>query len=179
LETKEKLTEEKVKNYILKDLSEKYPDAEIRDIIEISPSDGSFYVKAKVVYNYSSPCPIRFHVYYDYPRKGFVISPPYYVTTSECKVCKEMPCKISSPEEAIIASHTLNGSESVASYLKSNPGAKPEVKYYKEFIKEGKKYEDVWVVKWFSKETNYGIVTLISIDGTVLNSWVIVEEEKL
>ena len=179
LETKEKLTEEKVRNYILRDLSEKYPDAEIREIIEISPYEDSFYVKAKIVYNYSTPCPIRFHVYYDYPRKGFVISPPYYVTTAECIVCKDRPCKITSPEEAIIASHRLKGSETVVSYLRSNPGAKPEAKYYREFMRDDKKYNDVWAVKWFSKETNYGIITLISVDGEVLDSWVIVKEEIL
>ncbi|MFH8119589.1 MAG: hypothetical protein QXS37_02185 [Candidatus Aenigmatarchaeota archaeon] len=175
-----KLTKEKVTEYILRDLKEKYPDAEIIDVIEISPSDGSFYVKAKVVYNYSSKCPIRFHVYYDYPRKGFVSSAPYYVTTAKCKVCEEGTCVISSPEEAIIASHTLKGSESISSYLRSNPNAKPEAKYYKEFIdKEGEKHEDVWIVKWFSKDTNYGMIALISMKGEIIKTWVIVQEEKI
>jgi hypothetical protein len=170
------VTEQDAISFVLDDLKVKYPDAEIREVAEISKSDDSWYVKARVTYNYSTPCPVRMHLYYDYPKKGFIISPSEYVT-KECKVCQTGTCIIGTPEEAIIASHTLNGTETVANYIFYHSDAKPDAKFYAEYISNGVKNKNVWIVKWFSQTTNYGIFAMVSNEGQVLKTWEVAKTE--
>ena len=173
-----KITKEAAITFVQDDLATRYPDAEIREIIDITESNGSWQIKARVTYNFSSKCPVRMHVYYDYPRKGFIVAPPEYIT-KDCEVCKSAMCVIGVPEEAIIASHTLPGSEMVKSYITIHPDAKPTAKFYDEYIKdgeEGEKYENVWIVKWFSEGTNYAVYSMIRDNGTVIDTWQKVEE---
>jgi len=169
-EESKNVTQQAAIAYVIDDLKAKYTDAEVREIVEMSQSDNSWYVKAKVTYNYSSPCPVRMHLYYDYPKKGFIISPPEYVT-KECTVCQTGTCVIGTEEEAIIASHTLNGTSTAASYITHNANAKPDVKFYTEYVSEGTKYKNTWLVKWSSATANYESFVLVSNEGQVLKSW--------
>ena len=168
--TNSNVTEKDAISFVLDDLKAKYPDAEIREVVEISKSDDSWYVKAKVTYNYSSPCPVRMHLYYDYPKKGFIISPAEYVTR-DCKVCQSGTCIIGTPEEAIIASHTLNGTETATGYIRYNPNAKPEAKLYSGYDLDGTKYKDAWLVKWSSATANYEVYVLVLNEGQVISVW--------
>lgn len=174
------VTETEAHTFVIDDLGAKFPDADVREIIEMSQSDGSWYVKARVTHNFTTPCPVRMHVYYDYPRKGFIESPPEYITKG-CRVCIEGPCVIGTPEEAIIASHTMAGSDSVQSYILAHSDAKPEVKLYSEYIdaETGTKYRNVWIVKWFSQKTNYATFVLLSETGQVLKAWQSVKTETV
>jgi len=174
--TSKNVTEQDAIAFVLDDLKAKYLDSEVIDIVEISPSDGSWYIKAKVTYNYSTPCPVRMHLYYDYPKKGFIISSPEYVT-KDCKVCQTGSCVIGTPEEAIIASHTLNSTETVASYLSYHKDAIPDAKFYGEYISDGVKNKNVWVVKWFSPSTNYGVYVMVSNEGQILKVWEVAKAE--
>lgn len=173
------VTAEDAKAFVIDDLKAKYPDAEIREVIQITPSDGSWEVKARVTFNYSSSCPVRIHVFYDYPRKGFVVTTPEYITKN-CVVCTEgSACVIGTPEEAIIASHTLNGTESISNYIAVHADAKPEPTLYSEYYDPdtGSKYKDVWIVKWVSETTNYGVFVIISQKGEVLKIWELARSE--
>ncbi|MCX6770638.1 MAG: hypothetical protein NTX79_01140 [Candidatus Micrarchaeota archaeon] len=125
------LSEEGAKSFFLEDLKEKYPAADVREIMEILPataSDGSPYyqLKARVTNGMNTPCPERMHVFYDYPPKNFVAQQPEYITRG-CKVCIDSPhCILAFPEEAIIASHTYNGTDEVAAFVKGNSDARAE-----------------------------------------------------
>jgi len=165
-ESKKTFSESEVRTFVMEDLNSKYPNADVREILEMRSSDSneSWVIKARVTFNYTSPCPVRMNVYYDYPRKGFVEKPPEYITKT-CEVCQGVStCILGTPEEAIIASHTLSGSEPVKSYISSYPNAKASAKFYSEYIDpvERKTYKDVWIVKWTSEKTNYGLIVLIS-----------------
>jgi len=175
--TNKNVTEQDAITFVLDDLKAKYPDAEVTEIAEITNSGDSWYIKAKVTYNYSTPCPVRMHLYYDYPKKGFSISPPEYVTR-DCKVCQiGSSCVIGTPEEAIIASHILAGSETAASYISLHKDAKPEAKFYAEYVADGEKNQNVWVVKWYSASTNYGVYVMISNEGQIMNVWEVAKAE--
>ena len=145
------LSEEGAKSFFLEDLKEKYPGADVREIVEILPataSDGSPYyqLKARVTNGIATPCPERMHVFYDYPPKNFVAQQPEYITRG-CKVCLDSPtCILAFPEEAIIASHTYAGTEEVAAFVKGNSDAKAVALFLDAF--EGT--AGVWTVTWSS-----------------------------
>lgn len=151
------LTEQDAQKYFLEDLKEKYPGADVREVTEILPltaQDGTPYyqLKARVTTGLATPCPERVHVYYDYPPKNFVAQPPEYITRG-CKVCLNVEvCTLAFPEEAIIASHTYQGAEQVAQFVKVNSDAKAEAQFaesYQSFT--GESFSGVWVVKWSSE----------------------------
>ncbi|MCS7109507.1 MAG: hypothetical protein NZ903_01790 [Candidatus Micrarchaeota archaeon] len=166
------LTEEEVKKFVLDDLNSKYPQADVREILEIRTTDSneSWQIKTRVTFNYTSPCPVRMSVYYDYPRKGFIETPPEYIT-KDCQVCKGVAkCILGTPEEAIIASHTLDGGEPVSKFIKDYPNAKASAKFYSEYIDpvEKRTHNNIWVVKWTTDATNYGLIVLITNDARII-----------
>lgn len=144
------LTQEDAQKYFLEDLKEKYPSADVREVMEISPltsSDGApyFQLKARVTTGISTPCPERVHVYYDYPPKNFVAQPPEYITKG-CKVCLNVDvCTLAFPEEAIIASHTYPGAEEVAAFVRDNADASASASFAPQ--------AGTWNVKWTSATT--------------------------
>jgi hypothetical protein len=145
------LSEEGAKSFFLEDLKEKYPGADVREIVEILPataSDGSPYyqLKARVTNGIATPCPERMHVFYDYPPKNFVAQQPEYITRG-CKVCLDSPtCILAFPEEAIIASHTYNGTGEVTAFVKGNSDARAEAVFLDAF--DGT--VGAWKVTWSS-----------------------------
>lgn len=170
--TTKRFSEDEVRKFVIDDLNSKYPDADVKEILEMKSTDmnESWQIKTRVTFNYSSPCPVRMHVYYDYPRRGFIETPPEYITKS-CEVCQGVSkCLLGTPEEAIIASHTLYGSEPVTRFINSYPNAVVTAKFYSEYLDpiEKKPYQNVWIVKWTSESTNYGLIVLISNDAKIL-----------
>lgn len=157
------MTEEDAKKFFLEDLREKYPSADVREIMEITPltgSDGSSYyqLKARVTNGMSTPCPERMHVYYDYPPKNFVAQPPEYITRG-CEICINEPvCIIAFPEEAIIASHTYGGTGDVEAYIRNNAGATATAQPMEQYGN----YQNVWVVRWRAPGAASGFDTVLS-----------------
>ena len=153
------LTQEDAQKYFLEDLKDKYPNADVREVIEILPltsSDGSpyFQLKARVTSGTSSPCPERVHVYYDYPPKNFVAQPPEYITKG-CKVCLNVDvCSIAFPEEAIIASHTYSGAEQVAQFVRDNTDASAVASFDSS--------SGIWTVGWSSASSETGYAVALS-----------------
>ncbi|MBU0532593.1 hypothetical protein KKB44_03805 [Candidatus Micrarchaeota archaeon] len=148
--------------FVLEELSTKYPTADI-EIMAVTPKYNEFdsryfELKAKVTQNPQTPCPQRSHVFYSYPVQNFV-SQPAEVITSGCTVCTSPICTIAFPEEAIIASHTLDGTSAVHSYITTYSDALPQVA----------EESDSWYVTWDSDTSDYYYSTKIHRSGSVLN----------
>lgn len=157
------LSKEDAKKFFLEDLREKYPGAEVREVVEIvamNSSDGTPYyqLKARVTKGLSTPCPERLDVHYDYPPKNFVAQPPDYITKG-CQVCIGQPkCVLAFPEEAIIASHTYEGAPSVSSFVKDNSDAVPKA----EFRESYGDFSGVWIVRWSSASSGKSYAVVLS-----------------
>jgi len=145
------MTEQDAKNFFLEDLKEKYPLADVREVMAItSATDSSgaqyFQLKARVTNGLGTPCPERIHVYYDYPPKNFVSQPEYI--TKGCKVCINEPiCTLAFPEEVVIASHTYSGTGEIEQFIKSNADALAQPEFRESFGN----HSGVWLVKWSSQ----------------------------
>ena len=152
-------------NFVMDDLEDKYPNAdyEILSIIKNKTNGREFYnIKARVTFGADTPCPERIHVYYNYPEQGFVVHPPDQVVYN-CKYCINQPnCVILFNEEAIIASHTLNGTNKIEDYI-DKYNAKPTVSYDKS--------NEIWKVTWYSDsdETNEYYIVNIFTNNTLKN----------
>lgn len=150
--------------FVLEDLASKYPGADIgvMTITEKSNDAGGRYfeVKARVTEDADTPCPKRSHIFYNYPAQNFVAKTPEWITT-DCTVCGDGICTIAFPEEAIIASHTLAGTDDVADYLRANTGAVPSVT---------EKFEsDSWLVEWGSPGAASSYAVTVHRNGSVLS----------
>jgi hypothetical protein len=159
------LTQQDAERFFLEDLQQKYPNADVREVINITQATGadgspSFQLEARVTSGLSTPCPERIHVWYDYPPKNYVSQPPEYITRG-CQICiNEQVCIIAFPEEAVIASHTYPGTEEVASFVSANADAKADPV----FMDSYGNYSNVWVVKWSAPSSNYTFSVVLSKD---------------
>ena len=156
--------EEKAVNFVMDDLANKYPGGDYSILsMELKKSDkGENYydIKAKATIGLDTPCPKRIHVYYNYPEQGFVVHPPD-VVTDNCLYCTNQPnCIIMFDEEAIIASHTIGGTEAVTAYI-SEFDAQPKVSF--------DDANDVWTVTWDSPAADRTVTVKIS-SGNALES---------
>jgi hypothetical protein len=156
-------SEKDAQRFFLEDLTEKYPNADVREVIEILPmttSEGAPYyqLKARVTSGLYSPCPERVHIYYDYPPKNFVAQPPEYITRG-CKVCiNEAACTLAFPEEAVIASHSYPGAEEVASFVRKASDARATALLLDSYDGQA----GVWMVRWSSASSADGYTVYVS-----------------
>lgn len=157
---KKDIEESDAKKFIKEDLANKYPDGDISiiDVNEKFNSAGSKYfeVKAKVTRNYYSICPERIHFYYNYPEQNFVPQPAEFITKN-CQVCATGNCVIAFPEEAIIASRTLNGSEGVSSFINSTKAIPMSVDLS----------NNSWKVVWKALSSNVTYTVYVTSNGRI------------
>ncbi|MFH1785750.1 MAG: hypothetical protein ABH842_04950 [Candidatus Micrarchaeota archaeon] len=155
------IVEADASKFVSEDLASKYPTADI-EIMTIIPKEGPygkyFEVKARVTQDFESTCPLRTHIFYNYPTQNFVPQLPE-VITSNCVVCNVGICTIAFPEEAIIASHTFAGTSDIKSYILANPNATPQVK----------EKQESWEVTWNSQTSSYYFVIELHRNGTILS----------
>jgi hypothetical protein len=149
------------RKFVMEELKTKYPtgDIEIISVQEMN-SNGSKYFKinAKVTLNSAGPCPERMHIFFNYPEQNFVSQPPEYIT-KDCKICvSKLNCPVLFSEEAIIASHTFDGTEEVQKYVNEEKGV---------FSLANEK-EKSWVVTWDSPFSGYYYEVEISKNASVL-----------
>ncbi|MCD6227414.1 hypothetical protein J7J90_02885 [Candidatus Micrarchaeota archaeon] len=155
-------TKEDVRAMILDDLANKYPASQYNNsveygILEVNKTENGWYVKAKVSLYNNTPCPELVHLVYNYPKTNFVPEPPKRIVY-DCVPCYDYTkCTLLFKEQAIIASHTLPGTEKVKSFLVSNPHAVPSVLHPSGY----------WIVTWHGE--NETVVVNMSENGTVLN----------
>lgn len=148
-------------NFVLEDLRTKYPVADIA-VMTITPMQNElggryFEVKARVTEHAETPCPVRSHIFYNYPAQNFVAQPPE-VITKNCVVCTQGICTIAFPEEAIIASHTFPGTEDIQDYLQENQNAVPKVR----------ENAESWHVTWYSETAEGYYIAEIHRNGTII-----------
>lgn len=159
---KSEVVEADASKFVTEDLRAKYPDADISvmSIKQMHNGAGTAYfeVKAKVTLEPNGPCPERMHIYYNYPEQNFVSQPNEYIT-SNCAVCTEGICILAFPEEAIIASHTFEGTGDVAAYLERYPSAYPVIS----------EKPDSWVVLWDTPLALEYYTVEIGKDGTLVS----------
>ncbi|MEM3399844.1 MAG: hypothetical protein QXP42_03350 [Candidatus Micrarchaeia archaeon] len=147
------LTKEEAERYVIEDLRAKFPNADKYGVISIENESGSWKVEASVVHEAGSRCPKRTHVFYDYPRSGFALREENI--TKGCRICVAEPlCIIVYPEEAIIASHTLPGSDRTVEFLGLHTDAVADAEFRSVYEHGGRKYSNVWVVRWYSRSAN-------------------------
>lgn len=152
-----------MQEFIIEDLQNKHPDADIIEIISTEKiftevGKSYYFIKAKVTIGINTPCPVRIHYYYNFPEQNFVTQPPEYIT-EDCAVCEVDPCTLTFEEEAIIASHTLEGTEEIHEYIEDNEDAYPTVN----------KVGEDWKVKWSSPSSTSEYEVLLSPHGEVLD----------
>ncbi|VVC02145.1 Uncharacterised protein [uncultured archaeon] len=158
------LTQQDAEKFFLEDLQGRYPSADVREVTDIRPlstPEGApyFQLEARVTNGMSTPCPERIHVYYDYPPKNFVAQPPEYITKG-CKVCLNVDvCVLAYPEEAIIASHTYNGTGAVAQFIRDNADARAEAVYTETY---GNFTGGLWNVAWSTASGLNGYRVILS-----------------
>ncbi|MBS3068146.1 hypothetical protein J4450_05560 [Candidatus Micrarchaeota archaeon] len=151
------------KRFVQEDLKSKYPNAEteILSVTEKKDEKGQKYfeIKAKVTRFANSACPERSHTYYNYPKQNFV-APPDETITTNCSVCSDSSkqCVIAFPEEAVIASHTLKGTEDVDRFVNNKVSAVPIVRQTAN-----------WIIIWNSEISSFFYEVEISKNGTVVS----------
>ncbi|MCX8163055.1 MAG: hypothetical protein N3D10_00685 [Candidatus Micrarchaeota archaeon] len=149
-------TEQDAKKFFEEDLAYTYPDASERKIISIekvSEQSNEYILKAWVSKGLHTPCPEKIEVQYGYPSRNFIGSEIKLVKS--CSVCQtdKKNCHILYPEEAIIASHTYEGTEPIKEFIRKNPDATPSVEFLENF--DGYKY--VWKINWSSSKASLAI----------------------
>ena len=152
------------KRFVQEDLKAKYPatETEILSVVEKKDEKGQKYfeIKAKVTRFPNSACPERFHTYYSYPKQNFV-APPDELITADCQVCADptKQCVIAFPEEAIIASHKLKGTDEVQRFINDKVSVIPSVM----------QNANSWIVIWNSELSSFFYEIEISKNGTVVS----------
>ncbi len=154
-------SEDDARKFFAEDLQESYPDADLRvinNVTRIGEGPDAYYsLKASVSSNLTTPCPERLEVDYYYPQQNFVKRAQKIVYG--CKVCLNTPkCVITYPEEAIIASHTYEGSQQVRDYLSRYPHAVPNAT----LLDDLNGSPNVWQVEWTDPADPNGLAVLIS-----------------
>jgi hypothetical protein len=139
------------RKFVINDAQSQYPEAEIA-VEGLNFSQGSWKMKVRVTLNQSMQCPTRIHLYYDYPAMQFATRPPEYITKN-CRICLNVPeCLIVFPEEALIASHTLPGTDTVTRFLSYYPNS-VGVAQFERAMESG---INTWTVTWDSKDPQGG-----------------------
>jgi hypothetical protein len=159
------------RKFVLEDLWSKYPNADNISIISADPKVNNqsaanyFTIKARVTQDLYTPCPDRRHIYYNYPEQGFVKQPDEYITKG-CVVCaNQQGCILAFEEEAIIASHTREGTLEVHDYVAQYPDAKPSFA----LVPDYKGNKEVWLVAWDAKSAPYSYtVALLKSNASVV-----------
>ncbi len=161
------------KGFVIEDLRSKYydqdPDADI-EILTSSETPENYLLRAKVTLWPNSPCPERIHETYDLSAdniNNFVTKPEEYITTG-CRVCVNEPrCILAFKEEAIIASHTIDGTGDIRNFLTRYSDATPTAQ-----LLEFESVPEAWVVEWFSEEAGKSyFIALSKNESKILEKW--------
>lgn len=148
------------KKFVVEDLRVRFPKADKIEVItfteKLNDAGVPYYaIKASVSEKLETPCPTKTHYYYNYPEQNFVPAPPEYVVKN-CKVCESTLCIIAFEEEAIIASHILENTNTVRNYIIAHSDALPNAV----------RVENGWKVIWKSS-AEYGYIVRVTDTGII------------
>ncbi|MFA6035675.1 MAG: hypothetical protein WC759_01835 [Candidatus Micrarchaeia archaeon] len=172
--SKHEPTKDEALKFVQEDLAAKYPGADY-EILSANKNGSSWSITARATFDAGTACPSRLHAYYTYPQFGYVVRDDWI--TRNCQVCAGLPpekCVLFFEEEAVIASHTREGTQEVSIYLRTHPDAAPNARFYAEegYPVGNPAYYDVWLVSWSSKADGSHInVLLTKQPGNVLQVW--------
>jgi len=146
---KQEIELEKYINTILSMLKDKYPDADIIEVVSIKDLNNTKLITVRLTFNYTSPCPKRYHAYFNYP-EYLTKEVKLYQITWDCNLCKNKPCKLIFKEEAIIAAYNK------LPWLKNKRPLDIKVSFDK-----------VWNVTFVFEDGNYSV--LLDVNGSLIN----------
>ncbi|MCX8205949.1 MAG: hypothetical protein N3H30_01840 [Candidatus Micrarchaeota archaeon] len=106
---------------IIKDARAKYPAADIIEIEGHEEVGGTNITSVRVTFNYTSVCPVRMRLKYKYPDYGYETGVTSYIIR-DCTYKCEGNCIITGEEEAIVAAHTLSGSQEASQFIGDGTG---------------------------------------------------------
>ena len=159
-------TEEDARTFMVEYLKQEYPNADIVEVQSIDRKEGNYELKNRVSIGISTKCPQRLHFITKYPETGitseaFVLPPPEEIVGKNCKVCQGKDnCQILFEEEAIVASHTMQGTQRIQEFLEAYPSAMATANLREEYAG----LENVWLVKWNSNDASVPVTAIISRD---------------
>ncbi|MCX8200456.1 MAG: hypothetical protein N3G76_03220 [Candidatus Micrarchaeota archaeon] len=142
---------------IIDDAKVRYPGADIVEIEGTEEIGGVKVTNVRVTFGSDTICPSRLRLRYKQPF-GYETGVPIYIV-KDCQVTCRSDCIITGPEEAIIAAHTLPGSERAKEFIGDGSGIKAAA------VPSG----DVWVVR-FKREPDGAVmeVTLTAKNPTII-----------
>ncbi|GEM_PF-2116110 len=144
---------------IIADAEAKYPDADIIEIEGREVVGGISMTNVRVTFNSTSICPVRMRLRYKSPDFGYETGIPTYIV-NDCKYECVGTCVITSEEVAIVAAHTLDGSDDVKEFIGDGQGIVAKATY--------DKLEDNWTVTFTKTDTGEAMRVVISAKNPVI-----------
>ncbi len=146
---------------IIEDATNKHPNADIIEIESLDLMDGINITSVRVSYYVDTICPERYRLRYKYPEFGYETGIPIEIVKN-CEYRYTPDSIITYEEQAIVAAHTLMGSDEVNEFI----GAGENIKVKTSFTSN----TGVWKVTFeniLTNETMY--VSLQSKNPKILN----------
>jgi hypothetical protein len=154
---------------IIEDAMNKHPTADIVEIESIDSMDGVNVTNIRVSYYINTICPERYRLRYRYPEFGYETGVPIEIVKN-CEYKYTPDSVITFKEQAIVAAHTLKGTEEVKEFVGNGENIFVETNYYSN--------SEVWEIVFTNELTFEKMrVTLQSRNPQVLTVKKIMEEE--
>jgi len=138
---------------IISDVEAKFPSADIIEIEGTSQVGGINVTSVRVTFNYTSICPVRMRVNYKYPSFGYETGVPLYLV-KDCAYRCMGECVITGEEEAIVAAHSIPGTELVKEFVGNGEGVKAKAVLLKN--------DSIWRVSFLDEAGGLMLVNITS-----------------
>jgi len=114
---------------IIEDAKSKHPTADIVEIESVDLMDGINVTSVRVSYYTDTICPERYRLRYRYPNFGYETGVPIEIVKN-CEYKYTPDSVITYEEQAIVAAHTLQGTEQVKAFVGNGDNINVETNYY-------------------------------------------------
>lgn len=114
---------------IIEDAKSKHPSADIIEIESVDIMNGINVTSVRVSYYTDSICPERYRLRYRFPDFGYETGVPIEVVKN-CEYKYTPDSVITYEEQAIVAAHTLQGTEEVKEFIGNGNGITVETNFY-------------------------------------------------
>jgi hypothetical protein len=101
---------------IIEDATNKHPNADIVEIESVDVMDGLTTTNVRVSYYVDTICPERYRLRYKYPEFGYETGIPIEIVKN-CEYKYTPDSVITYKEQAIVAAHSLKGTEDVKDFI--------------------------------------------------------------
>lgn len=114
---------------IIEDAKNRHPTADIIEIESVDLMDNINVTSVRVSYYIDTICPERYRLRYKYPAFGYETGVPI-VIVKNCEYQYTPDSVITFEEQAIVAAHTLKGTDEVKEFIGDGTNIKVETKFY-------------------------------------------------